>query len=259
VLLDPEVGAAQTIADGSLPPRAGLMVAVEASGYAGEPTARRSRLLAGWSVAKAKRIGADAVKLLVYYHPQASTTAHQEALLAEVADACARADLPLFLEPLGYSLDPAVKVLSGEARRAVVVETARRLTRIGGDVLKAEFPYDAEVVDPAAWWEACAALDDASAVPWVLLSGGVDDALFEAQLEVACQAGASGALVGRSVWAPAATLSATDRDAWLTTEGRRRLGRLAELVDRLGRPWRERSRLAGTNAPGEGWFLEYPE
>ena len=80
------------------------------------------------------------------------------------------------------------------------------MTAIGGDILKAEFPYDASVRDEDRWREACAELDAASAVPWVLLSGGVDGSTFEAQARVACQSGASGVLVGRSVWADAATL-----------------------------------------------------
>ena len=48
-LLDPEIGAAQCIADGSLPGRAGLLVAIEATGYEGPPTARVSRVLPGCS------------------------------------------------------------------------------------------------------------------------------------------------------------------------------------------------------------------
>lgn len=256
VLLDPEIGVAQAIADGSLPGRAGLMVAVEATGYEGPSTARISRLLPGWSVAKVKRLGADALKLLVYYHPDAPNAADQERLVAEVAEACRWEDLALFLEPLGYSPLHGGK-LTGEERRQVVVRTARRLTALGADVLKAEFPYDASVSDTARWEEACAELDAASAVPWVLLSGGVDEATFEAQVEVACRAGASGVLVGRSVWAPSAMLAPRERDAWLTGEGRARLERLVSLVDRLGRPWRERSALASLGPPGEGWYLEY--
>lgn len=256
VLLDPEIGVAQAIADGSLPGRAGLMVAVEATGYEGPSTARISRLLPGWSVVKVKRLGADALKLLVYYHPDAPNAADQERLVAEVAEACRWEDLALFLEPLGYSPLHGGK-LTGEERRQVVVRTARRLTALGADVLKAEFPYDASVSDTARWEEACAELDAASAVPWVLLSGGVDEATFEAQVEVACRAGASGVLVGRSVWAPSAMLAPRERDAWLTGEGRARLERLVSLVDRLGRPWRERSALASLGPPGEGWYLEY--
>ena len=82
ILLDPEVGAGQAIADGAVPAGTGLIVALEATGYAGPSTARGSRVLPGWSAAAAKRIGASAAKLLVYYHPEASNAADQEALVA---------------------------------------------------------------------------------------------------------------------------------------------------------------------------------
>jgi tagatose 1,6-diphosphate aldolase len=256
-LLDPEIGAAQSIADGSLPASTGLLVAIEATGYDGPPTARISRVLDGWSVAKAKRMGASAAKLLVYYHPEAANATDQEQLVADVAAECRAADLALFVEPLSYSLVEGEK-LTGEARRQVVVETARRLTRIGGDILKAEFPYDPSVTDRSRWREACVELDAASFVPWVLLSGGVDGATFEAQVSTACDAGASGILVGRSVWAEAATMEPVARDAFLTTTGRERLGRLADLVDTVGRPWHNRpSRLTTSPLPGDGWYRDY--
>lgn len=257
ILLDPEVGAAQSIADRSLPGRAGLLVAVEATGFDGSPRARESRILPGWSVEKAKRMGASAAKLLVYYHPLASNADAQERLVASVADECVRLDIPLFVEPLGY--DPETGgTLGGEARRACVIKTAARLTAIGGTILKAEFPYGAEIVDEAAWADACRELDAASAVPWVVLSGGVNDATFERQVAVACHAGASGTLVGRSVWAPAATMAAPARDAWLATEGRARLESIVRLVDDLGTPWHvRRSRLDASATPLEGWYREY--
>jgi tagatose-1,6-bisphosphate aldolase len=258
VLLDPEIGAAQCIADGSMPGRSGLVVAIEATGYLGPPTARITRVLPGWSVAKAKRMGASAAKLLVYYHEEAVNAADQEGLVGTVAGSCRANDLPLFVEPLGF--DPVTGgKLVGEARRRCVVETARRLTSIGGDVLKAEFPYEAGVEDEAAWADACAELDSASRLPWVLLSGGVDDATFERQVAVACAAGASGVLVGRSVWAPAASMPAAQRDAWLASEGRRRLERLAQLVDELGMPWHARRNSVTSGAPpNEGWYQRYP-
>jgi tagatose 1,6-diphosphate aldolase len=256
-LLDPEIGAAQSIDDGSMPDRAGLIVAIEATGYLGTGTARVSRVLEGWSVEKAKRMGASAAKLLVYYHPDAANAVGQERLVAEVVDECRALDLALFVEPLSFSL-VAGERLSGEARRRVVVETARRLSAIGGDILKAEFPYDAAVGDRDAWRDACQELDAASAVPWVLLSGGVDEATFEAQVETACLAGASGVLVGRSVWAEAATMAPEARDSFLMSTGRERLGRLVRLVDRVGRPWPSRpGRLHDTPPPGDGWYRDY--
>ena len=258
ILLDPELGAAQAITDGSLPSSAGLIVAVEASGYTGPSTARVSRLLPDWGVLQAKRMGADAIKLLLYYHPDAANASQQEQLLIEVAEACADVDLPLFLETLGYSIDESTPKLTGEARRDVVMRTARRLTALGGDILKCEFPYDPSVSERDRWLEACQELDEASAIPWVILSAGVDDATFEAQTEVACQAGASGVLVGRSVWGDGVLLPATERDAWLATEGVARMQRLVDIVEREGRPWRERSPLATQAEPGEGWYRDYP-
>jgi tagatose-1,6-bisphosphate aldolase len=258
ILLDPELGAAQAITDGSLPSSAGLIVAVEASGYTGPSTARVSRLLPDWGVLQAKRMGADAIKLLLYYHPDAANASQQEQLLIEVAEACADVDLPLFLETLGYSIDESTPKLTGQARRDVVMRTARRLTALGGDILKCEFPYDPSVSERDRWLEACQELDEASAIPWVILSAGVDDATFEAQTEVACQAGASGVLVGRSVWGDGVLLPATERDAWLATEGVARMQRLVDIVEREGRPWRERSPLATQAEPGEGWYRDYP-
>jgi tagatose-1,6-bisphosphate aldolase len=260
VLLDPEVGAAQCVADGSIPGSTGLLVAIEATGYEGEATARQSRVLPGWSVAKAKRMGASAAKLLVYYHPDASNAVDQEAFVARVAADCRSADLPLFVEPLAFSPDPDRPTLTGEDRRRAVVETARRLSALGGDVLKSEFPYDGAVTDEARWREACTELNEATDLPWVLLSGGVDDATFERQVAVACEAGASGVLVGRSVWSEAARLVGPDRESFLRGEGSARLRRLVEIVERLGRPWLERAPAAlREGAADASWYLDYPE
>jgi tagatose-1,6-bisphosphate aldolase len=259
VLLDPEFGAPRCIEDGSLPGDVGLIVAIEATGYDGPSTARSSRVLDGWSVAKAKRMGATAAKLLVYYHPDSPATLVQEQLVADVARDCRQHDLPLFLEPITHSVDPSVPSLTGEDRRRIVIETARRLTTIGGDVLKVEFPYDASVSDEGRWAEACKELDEASPVPWVLLSGGVDDATFERQVEVACRAGASGVLVGRSVWAEAVRLTGADRRGFLETEGVERLTRLVSTIEAHGRPWLDRSPALRGARVGADWYRDYLE
>ena len=141
----------------------------------------------------------------------------------------------------------------------MVVETARRLTAIGADVLKAEFPYDAGVTDEGRWREACAELDAATPVPWVLLSGGVDDATFERQVRVACEAGASGVLVGRSVWAEAATMAAGDRDGVPRDGGAGAAGPAGRRWStRSGAPWRPRWQAARRpEPPGPGWYERY--
>jgi tagatose 1,6-diphosphate aldolase len=147
VLLDPEFSAAQALAAGMLPRHAGLVVAVEATGYTGDPTARQSRILPGWGVEKARRMGASMVKLLVYYHPDSRQAAEIEDFVSQVADECRRYEIALMLEPLSYSLDPHGERLSSSEKRYVVVETARRLTPMSVDLLKAEFPQGDRRID----------------------------------------------------------------------------------------------------------------
>jgi tagatose-1,6-bisphosphate aldolase len=211
-------------------------------------------MLDAWSVEGVRRLGASAAKLLVYYHPDASNAGGQERFVTDVAAACRAVDLPLFLEPLSFSLRDGQR-LTGDDRRRVVLETARRLTTLGGDVLKAEFPFDPGETDEGRWRDACEELTAAIEVPWVLLSGGVDAATFEAQVRVACTAGASGVLAGRSVWAEAATMGPSERDAFLTGTAHARLRELADVVDELGRPWMDAApSLRVTEPVPEDWY-----
>jgi len=57
------------------------------------------------------------------------------------------------------------------------------------------------------------------------------EAIASGNLAANVEAGASGVLVGRSVWAEAATLGSAARESFLMTAGRERLRRLADLVD----------------------------
>ena len=257
MLLDPVYGAPQAITSGALHPDTGLLVAVEKTGYAGDPTERETRILPGWGVEKIARMGAAAVKLLVYYHPDAPNTKDQEGIIQQVAADCQDYDIPLFLEPLSYSLDPDKKKLPTLERQQGVVETARRLTPMGVDVLKAEFPIDIEQdPDHEHWHQACRALTAASAVPWVLLSAGVSFEDFKRQAEIACKGGASGILAGRAVWKEAVNLSGDSRIDFLQTAASTRLVELRDLVTAYARSWYDYHPDLGS-AVNEGWYLEY--
>jgi len=235
VLLDPEVSAAQAIASCAIP-NVGLVVAVESTGYTGDATARHAQIIPGWSVEKAKRMGASAIKLLVYYHPDSSTAKELEDFTAKIAEDCTRHDLVLMLEPLSYSLDETKK-LSSEEKRHVVVETAKRLTPLNVDILKAEFPLDVNDLDESKWMDACKEVSSASAVPWILLSAAVDYETFLRQVTVACHAGASGIAVGRAVWNEAVTMHSDERINFLRTTARYRLSRLTSLCHALAKPY----------------------
>lgn len=236
VLLDPEVSAAQAVAGHSIPNHVGLVVAVESTGYTGEATARHAQILPGWSVEKAKRMGASAIKLLVYYHPDSPTASEIESFTSQVAEDCARHDLALMLEPLSYSLDES-KNLSSDEKRYVVVETARRLTPLNIDILKAEFPLDANEQDTSRWMESCKEISAASIVPWILLSAAVDFEAFLGQVTAACESGASGIAVGRAVWKEAVTMNAEDRTQFLRTIARQRIARLTSLCHALAKSY----------------------
>jgi len=261
VLLDPVFGAAQAIASGALPGQTGLLVAVEETGYTGSDLARVSSLLPDWSVAKAKRMGADAVKFLVYYHPYAGElTAIQEDLIAAVIQSCREADLTFFLEPISYSIDPGLaKNSAGFAAQlpGLMVEFARRLGALGPDVLKLEFPAIAAFdSDEASWERSCQAVSAASPCPWAVLSAGVDIDVFTRQVEVACRSGASGYIAGRSLWKEGIPLPPADRENFMRTVAAGRLDRLAEIASRFARPWQDF--FPGlANAIQEGWYQSY--
>jgi tagatose-1,6-bisphosphate aldolase len=236
VLLDPEVSAGQAVTTGKMPGDKGLVVAMESTGYTGDATARKGQIIPGWSVEKAKRMGASMVKLLVYYHPDSPAAAETEEFTRQVADECLQHDLGLMLEPLSYSLIEAR--LSSEDKCFVVIETARRLTAIPGvDVLKAELPLDTGDKDPDRMAKACIELNAASAVPWILLSAAVNFDAYVQQIITACKYGASGIAVGRAVWQEAVTMPRPQRLEFLRTVGKDRLVRLNALCTALARPW----------------------
>ncbi len=252
VLLDPEVSAAQAIAQRAIPSNVGLVVALESTGYTGEATARHAQIIPGWSVEKAKRMGASAVKLLVYYHPDSSTASEIEDFTAKVAEDCRKHDLVLMLEPLSYAMDENRK-LTSEEKRYVVTETARRLTPLGVDVLKAEFPLDIADMDEATWMKACKEVSAASMVPWILLSAAVEYETFLRQVTVACNAGASGIAVGRAVWKEAVTMNGDERLKFLRTTARARLSRLTSLCHALATPYTD---FYAAEAPFD-WYKNY--
>ncbi|XWX04067.1 tagatose 1,6-diphosphate aldolase [Aggregatilineales bacterium SYSU G02658] len=256
VLLDPDYGltASQRMASGC-----GLLLSVEKSGYSGDSTYRKTEFDPAWNVAKIKRVGAQAVKLMVYYHPHSGALAEElEQMTAGLIAECHRYDLPIYLEPMSYSLDKAVKKESAEfaaTRQQVVVETARRLSALQPDVLKLEFPLEVKHDhDRDRWRAACAAVSEVASVPWVLLSAGVDFETFAEQTLIACQQGASGYLAGRAIWKECVVMPPAERAAFLTTTARERVERLNAIAAQHARPWTDFYHPVTLE---KGWYAQY--
>ena len=259
VMLEPEYSAAQAISSQVLPGSVGFLAAIEAQGYLGDPTARQTSLLDGWGVEKARRLGASGIKLLVLYRPDAGAiTEGQDEMIAAVIADCARYDIPLFLEPLAYAIEPGLSPDSAEfaaKRRAIVIETAKRLGALGPEVLKVQFPVDTRLEsDRTVWKEACSELDEASPVPWALLSGGDSYELFRDQVRVACAAGASGFMVGRALWGDYVRAPAAEQPGLMERVLRPRFAELSAIAAEYGQAW---SRRYDPPDIDERWYLTY--
>ena len=262
VLLDPLYSAGPVIAGGFLPQGTGFAVAREKSGYDGESAGRVTTLLEDWSVAAIKRLGGSAVKLLLYYHPDSPTAAQQEEVVRQVAAECDAYEIPLMLEPICYPVEPNQKKTDtsfAAGRPDLVLESARRLIPLGVDILKAEFPSDARYeTDSSKMRDYCRQLSDiAAGIPWVLLSAGVDFPTFQNQVEIACEAGASGFVAGRAIWKEVLEKSeANARNHFLKTIATSRARVLADTANYRATPWRERvaNRIPRLK---EGWYAEY--
>ncbi len=256
VLLDPIYGLQAAL---DMSGQSGILMAIEKTGYSGEATARRVDFIDGWNASKIKQMGASAAKLLVYYHPDAGTLTEEiETLVQNLAAECHRHDLPLFVEPLSYSLDNSVPKNSAtfaQKRPAIVRETARRLSKLGPDVLKLEFPVDVAFNDDESiWQEACEAVSTVCDAPWVLLSAGVDFEIFERQVQIASRAGASGFLGGRAIWKEAIAMTTPKRQRFLDEIATERLHELSAIVSEYARPWTDFYSPVETS---ENWFSSY--
>lgn len=239
VLLDPEIGLPHCLRRGVLPGRTGLIVAQD-TGSTGDPATLSTGLVPNWTVADTAHVGAAGAKLLVYYHPQDRSAPQVEALVRRLADDCAKAQVPLYLEPLSFTPDAPVIPLASAARKQAVVETARQLVPLGVDILKAEFPLDVkEQPDESAWRDACRELTEACAVPWVLLSAGAPWEIFLRQAKIACESGAAGVMAGRAFWKEAVAADRGARNRFLAGEASERLRRLRSICDASARPFQQ--------------------
>lgn len=213
MLLDPHFAMPRGIQ--GLSPTKGLIVTLEDSLFAETEGGRTSSEIDDWSVEKIKRCGGDAVKVLAWYRPDASTAVlqAQQDYAKRIGDACAKYDIPFLFELLVYPL-------AGDAHQtkdyiemrgkkaddvlASVEEFAK--PQYGIDVFKLESPISATEVPGVGGenWEAAQKtfdeLGQLAGRPWVMLSAGAGKTDFKNILTHAYKAGASGYLAGRAIW-----------------------------------------------------------
>lgn len=261
-LLDARYGL-HAVASGALPGGVGLMSTIEDEDYSIPEGPRRTRYREGWSLRQIKLAGADVAKLLWFYRPDgdAETAEHQRYVVRSLADECARLSLPLVVEPIWYPLPGEDPDSDGwrAARVDGILTSAFTADSLGVDMLKVEFPgYVDSQTGRGNAAAACKELDAGVSVPWVILSAGVGYADFRTQVEIACKAGASGYLAGRSIWRDAVTTRDTGTRATAVMEAKGRLEELNGITRANGRPYvaaRDLTEVIGTMP--DGWFAQW--
>jgi sulfofructosephosphate aldolase len=175
-----------------------------------------------------KKRGVVALKLLVLYRPDVDP-AERVAMTREFISICADAGLASIIEPVSRApLGGGEWDWNDGVHRA-----AEELGRLGADLYKAEMPMRAEAPEDELRGE-CERLSASIDGPWVILSSGVSPDVFPDAVRIACEAGASGFLAGRAVWAP--SLGASDVAEDLRTNAVARLRRLVVVADHSVRP-----------------------
>jgi tagatose 1,6-diphosphate aldolase len=239
----------------------GILLCVEETGYAGDDTERRTTFDPHWNVGKIKRIGASGAKLLIYYNPaRPEIAAEIDAVVSRIIDESYSMDIPIFVEPLSYSVEPSI-AKGSEAfallRPKIVIETVSCLSKLGPDVLKIEFPLD-PVHDRSALkaGKLCEEISEASTCPWTLLSAGVDFDDYLEQYEIAAKSGASGYVAGRAIWKECIPMSTSARQEFLQVVAADRIHKLNEVTAKYARPWTDFYR---PEPAGENWYRHYPD
>lgn len=288
-LMDPEFGVPESLK--YLSKNSALLLATEKSGtesagYKGRE--KKTLLLEGWSVEKIKKVGADAVKLLLYYRPDSTPEIkeYQENIVKSLGQECKKYDLPFVLEPVGYAFkDDEPSTDSSEYAKKkpeIVIGIAREFSKkeYGVDILKLEFPVNLkfvkefhkgyfdkkereEVYSIKDAEDACREITKTSAVPWVILSAGVDIEEFVYNVKIASNNGASGFLAGRAVWKDFTTYYPNEDDmrAWLLTSGVENYMKIYEASKRAT-PYFEHKQFRSfasimLEKAGEDWYKEY--
>lgn len=243
ILIDPIYGASQCVAARAIPGSTGLLISLEIGTQSpcGPVGVECDDATKDWDVTKVKAMGASGLKFPLYYRPDLPNVASEKLnAVVKYAYDCKQADLALFLGPKNYTVIELERDPWEYARKkpSLAVDTVYQLSRLPVDVLKIEFPSDMTYEqDQKKMLDICQQVTEASLVPWVLMSGGVNFEVFSRQLEIACKGGASGFLAGRALWQEATTMPTRSRLKFLESTTLERLKRLTEIADAHAKPW----------------------
>jgi len=264
ILLDPEFGlpAAKSRAK-----NAGLLLAYEETGYDATDKHRMPDLLPHLSVKRIKEMGADAVKILLYYTPFSPSDVNdiKHSFIERIGAECEAYDIPFFLEFVGYDEGGADEKGLDYAKKkpSVVKGSMAEFTKpqYKVDVLKVEVPINPAYVEGSRGFkgqkaysraEALSHFRDAASVatkPFIYLSAGVTNPVFIENLEFAAESGAeySGVLCGRATWLDGVKIYGEKGlkalQDWLSVEGVKNIEAVNTAI-KGATPWQKKAGVA---------------
>jgi tagatose 1,6-diphosphate aldolase len=256
ILLDPEYGlpAAKQRAK-----NAGLLLAYENSGYDNTRPGRLPDLLDHYSVHRLVADGADCIKILLYYTPfdPQEINDTKQAWVERIGAECAAADVPFFLELVGYEegVDEKGPVFAKKKPQCVIRSMEEfSKSQYSVDVLKVEVPVTMAFVKgtQACKGESVYTRDEAkdhfrkaaaaAKRPFIYLSAGVSNETFTETLELAAESGVnfSGVLCGRATWKDAIPVygkyGAKALEDWLNDQGVKNINNVNSRLA-AAKPW----------------------
>ena len=240
----------------------GFIAAYEKTEYDASTPGRLPDLLPIWSAKRIKELGADAVKILLYYDvddkPEINDIKH--ALVERIGSECIAEDIPYFVEILTYDAsDMDVTSREYASLKPHKVNGAMRefsKPQYNADVLKVEVPVNMNFVEDYTSEESVYTADEARAyfkeqseathLPFIYLSAGVSAKLFQETFVFSKESGSTfnGVLCGRATWKDAVAIFAKEGEeaakAWLADQGRRNVEELNDVLVTKVSSWTEK-------------------
>jgi tagatose 1,6-diphosphate aldolase len=263
ILLDTEFGLPAAKARSS---NAGLLLAYEESGYDNTKQGRLPDLLPHLSVKRIKELGANSVKILIYYTPFDDKEINdiKHAFIERIGAECEFYEIPFFLEFVGYDhLGLDEKSLEYAKKKPEIVIGAMKefsKPQYLVDMLKVEVPVNAVFVENSSVYKGQSAYTRAEALDWfrkaadeatkpfIYLSAGVGNAEFVENLSMAAEAGTtySGVLCGRATWKEGIPVYAKQGRAaledWMSDHGVKNINAVNEAI-KPAKPWQLKAGL----------------
>jgi tagatose 1,6-diphosphate aldolase len=256
ILLDPEYGFPAAKARAKT---AGLLLAYENSGYDNTRPGRLPDLLDIWSVHRLVEAGADCIKILLYYNPHDSAEINdiKHAWVERIGAECRGEDVPFFLEFVTYEEGKDEKTVEYARKKPdFVTRSVQEFSKpeYGVDVLKVEVPINMKYVagTKACKGESAYSREEAkdhfrraaaaAKRPFIYLSAGVTNDVFNETLELAAESGVnfSGVLCGRATWYDGipvyAKQGAKGLEDWMNDQGVKNINNVNARL-KAAKPW----------------------